>query len=122
MISNMITKKKAVKGVVATFGYLLSPLSWWNDIFLNIPLAYGFAYLFGLISRDLFFPMMVLGYWLTNIAGLMLMHYGVKGLIKKNQKRYSRADLVKDIAFSLLYTLVITIFISLGWLKFPLGN
>ena len=110
---------KIKNGVVSTIGYLLSPLSWWNDLFFNIPLAYGFAYLLSLISKSLFYPMMVLGYWLTNIGGLILMHYGIKGLIAKNQIPYSKNDLLKDILFSILYTLVIVVAIKLGWLKLP---
>jgi len=115
----MVKRNKIIKGVIATLGYLLSPLSWWNDLVLNIPLAYGFAYLFGLISQRLFFPMMILGYWITNVAGLILMHQGIKGLAKTSKKRYGRKEFVKDIAFSVLYTLIIVIFIKMGWLKFP---
>jgi len=71
-------KKEKIKGsVLFIIGYMLSPLSWWNDIFVNIPLAYVFALPFGFISRNLFLPAMVVGYWITNIIGLALMHHGV---------------------------------------------
>ena len=33
--------RKIKGGVVAMIGFLLSPLSWWNDAFVNIPIAYG---------------------------------------------------------------------------------
>lgn len=112
-------RSKIANGFIATLGYLLSPLSWWNDLFLNIPLAYGFAFLFGLLTEKLFYPMLVIGYWLTNIIGFMLMHRGVKGFINKGKKAYTKNELVKDIIFSLLYTLVIVFFIKIGWLKFP---
>jgi hypothetical protein len=58
-------------GTLVVVGYLLSPLSWWNDIFLNLPLAYLFGSVFGWFSRTLFLPMFVLGYWLTNVAGFI---------------------------------------------------
>ena len=73
-------KRKIKAGILTTIGYILSPLSWWNDLFINIPLAYGFGFLFGLISQKLFLPMMILGYWITNILGVILMHYGIKDL------------------------------------------
>jgi hypothetical protein len=49
-------------GILATLGYLLSPASWYNDLFINIPLAYLFAFPFGLISEKLFMPFMIVGY------------------------------------------------------------
>ena len=112
-------KDKVINGFISTVGYLLSPLSWWNDLFVNIPLAYGFAFLFGLISKNLFYPMIVIGYWLTNIIGLILMHVGIKGLLKVKENNYSKKELLKDIIFSILYTLIIIVLIKIGWLKFP---
>jgi len=112
---------KTVKaGALATIGYLLSPLSWWNDVFINLPLAYAFAFLFGLLSRKLFLPVMVLGYWITNIAGLVLLHRGLKDLVTKEKIRYTKKSLVKDLIISIIYTAVVVILVKLGWLKFPL--
>ena len=113
-------KKEKIKGsVLFIIGYMLSPLSWWNDIFVNIPLAYVFALPFGFISRNLFLPAMVVGYWITNIIGLALMHHGVVNLVSKEKKKYTRKELVKDLAVSLIYTIVIIILAFLGLLKFP---
>jgi len=113
-------QRRKIKGsILAIIGYVLSPLSWWNDIFVNIPLAYVFALPFGFISRNLFLPAMVLGYWITNIIGLVLMRYGVVNLVSKEKKKYTRKELVKDLAVSLIYTIVIIILVSLGLLKFP---
>lgn len=33
------------RSLSATVGYLLSPFSWWNDLYINFPIAYGMAYL-----------------------------------------------------------------------------
>ncbi|MEO0021439.1 MAG: hypothetical protein ABIK48_04625 [candidate division WOR-3 bacterium] len=55
-------------------GYFLSPLSWWNDFFINLPIAYLFAAGMSLLQRRLFAPAMVIGYWLTNLLGLYLIH------------------------------------------------
>jgi len=105
-----------VKGVIlGTIGYLLSPLSWWNDLIVNIPLAYGFASVFGLISERLFFPMMVIGYWITNVLGLVLMHYGVSVATQKKQG----INLKRQILICLAYTILIAVLIKLNILKFP---
>jgi len=101
-------------------GYLLSPLSWWNDIIINIPLAYAFAYPFGLISRKLFLPTMILGYWITNIAGLILLHRGVKDMVTEEKVKYTKKNFAKDAVISLIYTAVVVVLVKIGWLKFPL--
>lgn len=111
--------KKVINGFVATFGYILSPLSWWNDLFINIPIAYGFAFLFGLISKNLFTPMLIIGYWLTNILGFILMHKGTERFLRPGKNAYTRKELTKDLIFSILYALVIVTLIKLEWIKFP---
>ncbi|MFA7286166.1 MAG: hypothetical protein WC052_00690 [Patescibacteria group bacterium] len=116
----MIVNQKIRGGILTTIGYILSPLSWWNDLLINIPLAYAFAFPFGLISRDLFLPMMVLGYWITNVVGFILMHHGVKDILSKEEGSYTRKELVKDFAFSLAYTVLVVALVAIGWLKFPL--
>ena len=62
--------------------------------------------------------MLILGYWITNIAGFILMHIGVKGMFKGKQKMTKR-DVIKNIIFSVLYTIIIVIIVFMGWLKFP---
>jgi hypothetical protein len=111
--------KKVTGGILVTLGYLLSPLSWWNDLFLNIPIAYGVAFLFSLISKNLFAPAMIIAYWLTNITGFILMHKGAKKFIGSEEHKYNKDDFGKDICISILYTLVVVILILKGWLKPP---
>jgi membrane protein implicated in regulation of membrane protease activity len=41
----MAWKRKVTGGVLAFAGFMLSPLSWWNDLFVNVPLALVFAWL-----------------------------------------------------------------------------
>lgn len=104
------------KGVIlGIIGYILSPLSWWNDLVVNIPLAYGFAGLFGLISEKLFFPAMVIGYWATNVLGLVLMHYGISVAAQKKQG----INFKKQILICLAYTILIIVLIRLNILKLP---
>jgi hypothetical protein len=92
MFNKFFTVARTQGSVLAVVGYLLSPLSWWNDLFINIPLAYLFASLCGMLSASFFMPCMVLGYWLTNIAGLILLHKGaVKIAGNDGLKQYGKA-------------------------------
>ena len=116
---SIIMKRKVKGGILATIGYLLSPLSWWNDLIINLPLAYLFGLLFGLISKSLFLPMIIFGYWLTNVAGFMIMHHGLKDLKSKKKSKPTKNELLKDIGISLLYTIIVVILVWIGWLKFP---
>ena len=102
-------------GLWATVGFILSPLSWWNDVFVNIPLAYAFSWPFAKLHPSLYLPSFVLGYWLTNITGLTLLHRGVQGVIEKGRSH----SLTQDLLISLLYTGLITLFAWLGWLPSP---
>ncbi len=76
-------KKITIRGVVAAIGFILSPLTLWNDAFVNIPLAAGFAYLVthtGLIG---FGEGFILGYILTNIVGILMLIVGGAGFSKE---------------------------------------
>lgn len=99
--------------MMATVGYVLSPLSWWNDLFVNIPLALAFAWVISLFHEEVFEASLILGYWLTNIIGLVLMHKGVKQLLSGEVKSATRRELVKDICISLLYTGLIVVLVKL---------
>jgi len=116
-----IDKNRIRGGVLVTVGYLLSPVSWWNDLFVNIPLAYAFGSIFGLVSKDLFLPAMVAGYWITNILGFVLMHKGAKEIVsKKNVTGYSKRELASDLAISVVYTMIVVILAVAGVLRLPM--
>ena len=102
-------------------GYILSPLSWWNDPFVNIPLSYAFAVPFAAIDRRLLVPMMALGYWLSNVLGLLLMHHGTAVLMKKQEALpvAPGKGIRKALMVSLLYTLLIVLLAQLGIVRFP---
>lgn len=109
--------RRLVSGIVAFIGYILSPLSWWNDTFINLPLAYLFASLISLASHRLFAPAMILGYWLTNIAGILLMARGTAGLIAGDSPRPGRRQLVWSLIAATGYTLLIVLLYAFGILK-----
>lgn len=106
---------------MAVVGFMLSPLSWWNDLFVNLPLALAFAWLVSLLYKPAFSACVVLGYWLTNILGFILMHKGAQKMISDSHKKYSRRDFGRDLAVSLLYTALIVGLIKLEVLK-PIQN
>jgi hypothetical protein len=114
-------KRKVTGSFVALVGFMLSPLSWWNDLFVNVPLAVGFAWLVSLFYKPAFATSVILGYWLTNVLGLILLHKGAQQMLSDELKQYSRHDLVKDILVSLVYTLLIVALVKLEILK-PLQN
>ncbi len=103
---------------IATAGFLLSPLSWWNDLVINLPLAYAFASVIAFLDRSFFLAALVIGYWLTNLAGILLMHYGAAGLSNK-PVQLSRSKLIKQLALVFLYTLLMAGLVQLGILQFP---
>jgi len=117
----MLWKRKATGGVLTFVGYMLSPLSWWNDLYVNVPLALAFAWLVGLFSRRAFAVAFVVGYWLTNVAGFVLMHKGAQKILKEQEKKYARRDLAKDMVISLVYTGLIIALLKLKILK-PIQN
>ncbi len=87
-----------VRGTVFIAGYLLSPLSWWNDLFINVPIAYAFARLLCIFLGDTFFALMFsLGYTLSNIAGILL--------IKLSVSRY-RGTIIRDLGLSIIYSVI----------------
>jgi len=91
-----------------------SPLSWWNDLFVNVPLALLFACWPAFSINRLFGACAVLGYWLTNILGFILLHKGAEHMLSKENRKYSRRDLLRDVGVSLLYTVLIVGLIKLG--------
>ncbi len=107
-------KKRHVQGGFWTFvGYMLSPLSWWNDLFVNVPLALVFAWVVSWFHPAAFAASFVAGYWLTNVLGLILMHHGLRQLSTAEAPKFSRWSLPRDIAISLVYTCVIVALVKL---------
>lgn len=107
------------RGILATVGWLLSPLSWWNDAVVNLPLAWFFASLVSLVNRRLFLPAMVVGYWLTNLVGILLLAQATTTAFAGSpQTRPQRLLLSLLVATS--YTLLILLLTRFGILR-PLG-
>jgi hypothetical protein len=118
----MAWKRRAQGGVLAFVGFLLSPLSWWNDLVVNVPLAMAFASMVAALHPPAFQPALVIGYWLTNVLGLVLLHIGARRTLTRETPRpYTVRDLVRALGWSLLYTLLIVLLIKTGVLQ-PLAD
>ena len=113
----MAWKRKVSGGVIAFIGYILSPLSWWNDAFVNIPLALAFAWIVALFYTRAFGASFVLGYWLTNIIGMIMMHKGGQKMLAKEDRKYAWRDALRDVGISVLYTAVIVLLLKLHIVK-----
>ncbi|SRR6266705_6538006 len=117
----MAWKRKVAGGFLAVLGFMLSPLSWWNDLFVNVPLALAFAWIISLIYKPAFEASLIVGYWLTNVLGFVLMHKGAQKILTEQEKKYSVRDLLRDVGISLLYTTLIVALVKIGILK-PITN
>ncbi len=111
MEQSRVTRLHFYAGIVAVIGYLLSPFSRWNDLFVNLPLAYLFALPFSLFHEQLYLPAFVLGYWLSNLLGLMLLHHAGSKLIREQQGSVLWKN---SLVITLLYTFLIIILVGLG--------
>ncbi len=93
-------------------GYILSPVSFWNDALINFPLAYAMAYPFtGFVSEGGGFAMLLgIMYMITNIVGFLLMQYGFAP-----QKTNLRSAMI----WSILYTAIVIILSYKGIIPSP---
>lgn len=109
------------KGGIMTFiGYLLSPLSWWNDPFINFPISWFLATLVSKINISLFSGAFIFFYWLTNVSGLLLFHKGIEKTLNQNhptERHRYRKFIVKDLIIAVLYSILIFILIKLNIIK-----
>ena len=109
--------------VLLLVGWLLSPLCWWNDLLINLPLAWGFARLLQFWHPDWFAPGLVIGYWLTNVLGIVLMQSGAITVFHDGQSnRNPKRELLIGLATSTLYTIVVMLLVQFGLLPSPISE
>lgn len=100
-------------------GYMLSPLSWWNDLFFNLPIAYAFGYLVSCFAPQWFLSATVIGYWLSNILGFVFMQFGARDIAFRNTTPNLKKDLVISLGTSTLYTVAVVVLFKLNILDTP---
>jgi len=113
--------RKIGGGMIVFIGFLLSPLSWWNDAFINLPLAVGFGWLVSLVYKPAFEFAVVFGYWATNLLGFFMMHKGIKAMRSEPDQAALRREIRQDLLISLAYTLLLVVLFKLGVLQ-PLAD
>ena len=113
----MRARQKIVGSILTVLGFMLSPLSWWNDLLINVPIAVGFAWVISLLHPPAFEASVIVGYWLTNVVGFLLMHKGVQKLMRAGDKQFTRRDVIRDLGISLVYTAGILVLLKLGVLQ-----
>jgi len=112
--------KKLRGGFFLVLGYLLSPLCWWNDLLFNLPIAYGFGYMCSLFSPKLLIPCSIIGYWLSNVVGILLMQLGSVDFFQNEPKeRNLKKELFTGLVSSTVFTLVIILLIQFKILDTP---
>lgn len=95
--------RRLIWALLAVVGYILSPLSWWNDVFVNIPIAVATAWLLDtLLGVDRLVGFYI-GYMASNILGLYLLALGISGTVAR---KVDRKTLAKMMVMGALYTLV----------------
>jgi hypothetical protein len=107
--------------LLLALGWLLSPLCWWNDLVINLPLAWGVARLLAFWHPAWFTPGLVIGYWLSNVAGILLMQSSALEVFRSgDEPRNSRRELLVGLATSTAYSLAVFALVKTGLLHTPL--
>jgi len=106
------TRKGLFRGILFITGYILSPLTWWNDLFVNIPVSYVIASIISKIIGEDYFPELIVSVYLfTNVLGFLLMHISI------SWGRISRRKLLTDIIIATGYTILVYVLALLGYIK-----
>ena len=96
-------------------GWLLSPLTFWNDVFINIPLAYLCASLVFRLAHFDFLPMVMVFYWFSNILGIAMMYFSGRAIAR--EVGYWKDVLLKTILTILVYSIILVLISNFGILK-----
>jgi len=108
-------KSRWIAAVLVAVGYVLSPLSWWNDALVNLPLAWLIASGLTRLMPISFEAAILLAYWLTNLAGFLLMYLGGKGF--SQGRRWNSRDTLIFVGLSTAYTAGIYLLAHFGIVK-----
>lgn len=107
--------KPFIRNSIFFIGWVLSPLTFWNDAFVNIPLSYLMANLLIRVINVNFLWLVLASYWATNVLGLYLMYAVGKDVAR------SRGGVIKElfslVVTSLAYSVIIVALIKFGILR-----
>lgn len=114
--------KRLRGGTLFIVGYLLSPLCWWNDLIINLPIAYLFGYICNLFAPNTLLPGTIAGYWISNVVGILLMQFGVVDVFQgQASERNFKKELTSGVVTSTIYTLFILALVQLNILEDPIS-
>lgn len=104
-----------IKNTIFFIGWMLSPLTFWNDIFVNIPISYLCAALAIRFIRADFLLLVLIFYWLSNGFGILMMFASGKSIM---QDKSNRLDALKTLLLTILiYSTIIILLGKFGILK-----
>jgi len=104
-----------IRNTVFFIGWTLSPLTFWNDAFVNIPISYFAANMVMKFFRVDFITTLVVFYWITNFVGLSLMYASGNYMVKS--VRGVLKELLSLIITVSIYTTILTILGKIGIIK-----
>ena len=104
-----------LKNTIFFIGWLLSPLTFWNDAFVNIPISYFCALLAIRFIKADFLHLVLIFYWLSNIFGIIMMYASGKSILQDKSNRL-RA-LTNLLITVVIYSAIIIIINKIGILK-----
>lgn len=109
--------------VLLAVGWMLSPLCWWNDLLVNLPVAWVFARVARWIEPAWYASGLVLGYWLSNVLGIVLMQSGALAMLDNpDAPRNRQREWLIGLATSTAYTLAVVVLVRVGLLPNPMPN
>ncbi|OGW94974.1 MAG: hypothetical protein A3K16_02515 [Omnitrophica bacterium RIFCSPLOWO2_01_FULL_45_24] len=93
-----------IRNAIFFIGWMLSPLTFWNDAFVNIPIAYLCAVLLAKVIKADFLFLTLAFYWLSNVFGVLMMYFSGKSIMqdKRNRLNALRTLLITVAAYSIL--------------------
>lgn len=101
--------------ILLAVGWLLSPLCWWNDLVINLPLAWLVGRLVSIYHEEWFTAGIMIGYWFTNLIGIILMQYGALDIFRDEHKpRNPRQELLSGLVTSTAYSVVVFVLLKTG--------
>lgn len=104
-----------IKNAIFFIGWMLSPLTFWNDVFVNIPISYLSASLaIRFIKADFLFLVLIF-YWLSNGFGILMMYFSGKSIMQDKSNRLR--SLVTLLITVVIYSVIIIILNRTGILK-----
>ncbi len=96
--------KKVWSKVIFFIGWILSPFTWWNDTFVNLPIAYALASVHNYFFQRTFSAGVIAYYWFTNIIGILMVYFGGRELFMKEFGRKKRLNFIFTVA---VYSLIL---------------